>query len=68
MHHVALELVFCCCRSLSWWGRYAARSNHSGGVQIVMGDGSAHFVSNTIDAATWQNLGDRADGNPLGKF
>ena len=56
------------CRSLSWWGRYAARSWHPGGVQILLADGAARFVSDTIEALTWQNLGQRNDGNPLDQY
>ncbi len=31
----------------------SARSNHSGGVNVGMGDGSIRFVSNTIDLNVW---------------
>jgi hypothetical protein len=33
---------------------YAARSQHPGGVQVVMGDGSVRFVSNTININNWR--------------
>jgi prepilin-type N-terminal cleavage/methylation domain-containing protein len=46
----------------------AARSRHSGGVQIVLGDGSARFVANNITLATWRNLGSSNDNQPLGDF
>ena len=32
----------------------AARSLHPGGVNVLMGDGSVHFVNNSIDMNTWQ--------------
>lgn len=35
----------------------AARSNHPGGVLTVFGDGSVHFMSNSINLTTWQALG-----------
>jgi len=31
-----------------------ARSNHPGGVQVLMGDGSVHFVSETVALNVWQ--------------
>ena len=34
----------------------AARSRHSGGVNVGMADGSVTFISNTIDLAVWQAL------------
>lgn len=36
--------------------RTAARSRHSGGVQVTMCDGSVQFVSNNIALAVWQAL------------
>ena len=42
---------------------------HSGdGAQFVFADGSVHFLSANIEWITYQNLGDRADGQPLGTF
>jgi prepilin-type N-terminal cleavage/methylation domain-containing protein len=46
----------------------SARSNHSGGVQVVLGDGSVHFITNTINLQVWRNLGSTHDGSPLGNF
>jgi prepilin-type N-terminal cleavage/methylation domain-containing protein/prepilin-type processing-associated H-X9-DG protein len=43
----------------------AARSYHSGGVNVCFCDGSVHFITDAIDVATWQNLGSRADGVPI---
>ncbi len=39
------------------YGFHAARSFHTGGVNVVKGDGSTHFISNGIDQTTWRNLG-----------
>jgi prepilin-type processing-associated H-X9-DG protein len=41
----------------------AARSYHTGGVNVCFGDGSVHFISNGITFATWQALGTRAAGD-----
>jgi prepilin-type N-terminal cleavage/methylation domain-containing protein len=45
-----------------------ARSNHEGGVHVCLADGSARFISENIDYMTWQRLGSRHDGQPLGEF
>ena len=35
----------------------AARSRHTGGVNVALCDGSVRFVRNSISIATWQSLG-----------
>jgi hypothetical protein len=49
-------------------GILAARSNHAGGVQIGLADGSVRFVAETVDLDTWRRLFSIADGQPLGQF
>ncbi|QDT65427.1 DUF1559 domain-containing protein [Calycomorphotria hydatis] len=56
------------CRRYDSIGNMAARSQHIGGVQILMSDGSVHFISENINLTLWQNLGDRADGNVVAEF
>jgi prepilin-type processing-associated H-X9-DG protein len=46
----------------------SSRSRHAGGVNVVFADGHVHFISNSIDLATWQNLAWIADGNVLGNY
>lgn len=46
-------------------GFKAARSRHPGGVQALRLDGSASFISDTIDLGTWRNLATRAGGEVL---
>jgi prepilin-type N-terminal cleavage/methylation domain-containing protein/prepilin-type processing-associated H-X9-DG protein len=41
----------------------AARSYHTGGVNVCFADGSVHFISNNITFTTWQALGTRAAGD-----
>ncbi len=42
---------------------------HAGnGAQFAFADGSVHFLSAAIEWQTYQNLGDRVDGQPLGSF
>jgi prepilin-type N-terminal cleavage/methylation domain-containing protein len=43
-------------------------SAHVGGLQMLIGDGSVRFVSENIDATTWNNLGNRSDGGVAGSF
>jgi prepilin-type N-terminal cleavage/methylation domain-containing protein/prepilin-type processing-associated H-X9-DG protein len=40
-------------------------SNHSGGVNCLMTDGSVKFVKNTISQYTWWSLGTRANGEVI---
>lgn len=43
-------------------------SQHEGGVQFLLCDGSTHFISENIDYGIFRNLGERADGNVIGEF
>jgi prepilin-type processing-associated H-X9-DG protein len=45
-----------------------ARSYHSGGVNVLFGDGSGHFISNGVDVDTWRALGTIAGGEVLGVY
>ena len=49
-------------------GFFAARSNHAGGVNVALGDGSVRFVSDSVSLATWQALATRAAGDAVGGF
>jgi len=48
------------------WG--TPGSTHTGGCQVLMGDGTVRFLSENLDGATRRNLGYIADGNPVGDF
>ncbi len=39
-----------------------ARSHHPGGVNVLLGDGSVHFIKDSINGATWRALGTIASG------
>jgi prepilin-type processing-associated H-X9-DG protein len=47
------------------WG---FKSFHSGGVHFLFVDGSVKFINQNIDHWTYQRIGARADGEPVGEF
>lgn len=47
-------------------GWFAARSNHTGGVNAGMGDGSVRFVRDSVLLDTWRALSTRAGGEVIG--
>jgi prepilin-type N-terminal cleavage/methylation domain-containing protein/prepilin-type processing-associated H-X9-DG protein len=49
-------------------GLTSSRSFHSGGVNLLLADGSVRFVSNSIAPATWSALATRAGGEVVGDF
>ncbi len=42
-----------------------AQSAHSGGVNVLMGDGSVRFIKDSIALATWWALGTRSNGEAI---
>jgi prepilin-type N-terminal cleavage/methylation domain-containing protein/prepilin-type processing-associated H-X9-DG protein len=42
-----------------------ARSYHPGGVNVLLGDGSVHFIKSTIAGRTWRALGSVAGGEVI---
>jgi len=57
-----------CHASVAWNTSMGSKSLHPGGVNFCLCDGSVRFVSESIDHALYQALGDRRDGVPIGKF
>ena len=51
-----------CRQSDNWNAELGYKSSHPGGAQFVFGDGSTHFLSETIDYQNYQYLGGMADG------
>jgi prepilin-type processing-associated H-X9-DG protein len=39
-----------------------ARSYHPGGVNVLMGDGKVHFVSDSVDVLVWRAVSTRSGG------
>ena len=57
------------CRNHANWNTgMGFKSQHVGGVHFLMSDGAVRFISQNINHTTYQMLGDRADGFPVGEF
>ncbi len=57
-----------CNEVCTWNTALGFKSNHPGGANFAFGDGSVHFLSETIDHWTFQYLGDKADGEVVNAF
>ena len=45
-----------------------ADSEHTGGIQVAMGDGSVRFISETINWTLWNGINTKANGEVTGDF
>jgi prepilin-type N-terminal cleavage/methylation domain-containing protein/prepilin-type processing-associated H-X9-DG protein len=54
-----------CCAQSQHADYNTAVSNHPGGVNVLMCDGSVKYIKNTIAFATWWALGTRADNEAI---
>ncbi len=54
-----------CERYDNWNTEVGFKSSHPGGAMFLMGDGSVHFFTNTIDHQAYQYLGAKADRKPV---
>jgi prepilin-type N-terminal cleavage/methylation domain-containing protein/prepilin-type processing-associated H-X9-DG protein len=57
-----------CTNAGSGFAHKAARSRHSGGVNVLLGDGSVRFVRNAISLTTWRALGTMDGGEVVGDY
>lgn len=57
-----------CNQPNNWPTSQAFKSQHTGGAQFLLCDGSVRFISENIDYRNYQRLGDRRDNEPLGAF
>ena len=57
-----------CHMTWNWNTSQGFKSRHVGGAHFVLSDGSVRFVSENVDYATYQKLGDRRDGQTVGEF
>lgn len=58
----------CKASSGNWNTSMGFKSKHVGGVHFAMGDGTVRFISENINHATYQKLGDRHDNQVVGEF
>ncbi len=49
-------------------GNQGFKSAHRGGAHFTLCDGTVRFISQNINYATYQQLGSRRDGRPIGEF
>jgi prepilin-type processing-associated H-X9-DG protein len=56
-----------CHRYCNWNTADGFKSAHPGGASFLFGDGSVHFLSETIHYQTYQYLGAKNDGQPIGE-
>ena len=54
-----------CARPCNWNYELGYRSRHPGGAMFGFGDGSVHFLPDTIDHLTYQRLGAKSDRQPV---
>ena len=52
--------------TITAFGWRGARSNHNGGVNVLFGDGSVHFISDSVNPTTWKSLSTRNGGEVVG--
>jgi len=57
-----------CVSKGNWNLAWGFRSRHPQGCQFVFGDGSVHFISQSVNYQTYQRLGGRRDGLPIGDY
>jgi prepilin-type N-terminal cleavage/methylation domain-containing protein len=57
-----------CLEATSAPNQAAARSRHTGGVHVALGDGAVRFVSTNVDISTWQALSTIGEGTVVGEF
>ncbi|MEZ6137421.1 MAG: DUF1559 domain-containing protein [Pirellulaceae bacterium] len=50
----------------NWMTSGGFKSDHTGGAQFVLGDGSVHFIGENVDYLTYQRLGSRNDDEVVG--
>jgi len=53
-----------CNLSCTWNTEFGFKSQHPGGAQFLFGDGSVHFLAETMDHWNYQFLGAKDDGQP----
>jgi prepilin-type N-terminal cleavage/methylation domain-containing protein/prepilin-type processing-associated H-X9-DG protein len=63
--HLTTPNFISCMFPANWRIMHGASSQHPGGVNVLLGDGSVRFVKDSISMMTWQALGSRNGGEVL---
>lgn len=50
------------------FNQQSLKSEHTGGIHVLMGDGAVRFISENINLTTYFDLADCSDGNTVGEF
>ncbi len=72
--HIPLNYDTCqtagdyCNQKCNWSTEKGFRSRHPGGAMFLLGDGSVHFISESIDHWNYQRLGNKADSEVVQPF
>lgn len=56
------------CENFTTTGVFAARSHHTGGVHVLLCDGSLRFVNDNIERSIWKAIGTRASKEVVTQF
>ena len=64
--HITAPNTKACDAGSPWDGIVGASSSHSGGVNVLMLDGSVKFVKNSISYTTWTGVGTMNGGEVIG--
>jgi prepilin-type N-terminal cleavage/methylation domain-containing protein/prepilin-type processing-associated H-X9-DG protein len=57
-----------CTNANNAYSHKAARSKHTGGVNVLFGDGHVQFINDNVNLATWRALGTMNGGDIPGSF
>lgn len=57
-----------CNADANWNTSQGFKSRHVGGAHLLLGDGAVRFVTQNVNYATYQRLGDRRDNQTVGDF
>jgi prepilin-type N-terminal cleavage/methylation domain-containing protein/prepilin-type processing-associated H-X9-DG protein len=60
--HITTPNTMSCMFPANWRIMHGASSQHPGGVNVLLGDGSVKFVKDSVNIGTWQALGSRNGG------
>lgn len=64
-HHILPPNSASCFNGGATYGMFSASSMHSGGANVLFGDGHLTFVSDSVDLKSWRMLGRRNDNLPV---